>query len=199
MVVAVADEPSGPVDTARWEGDLRSAGATEVHVVVPDDDRPLTPADVAGAAGVHVAGGLTPRYRRLLVDEAQAGWLPADVPFAGFSAGAAIAAGAAIVGGRRHEGVEIAPEDAAEDLDELTVGQGLALVPFAIDVHCTQWGTLPRLIQAVRAGLAPSGWGIDEHTCLEVVDGAPRAVHGPGSAYGVMPVGSGVAVTVRRA
>jgi cyanophycinase len=156
-----------------------------VRVVVPDDGRPLTAGDTAGAAGVYVAGGLIPRYRALLVDDAEPGWLPTEVPYAGFSAGCAVAAERAIVGGWRHAGVEVCPQDAGEDVDELTTGAGLGVVPFALDVHATQWGTLGRLLHAVQAGLVPEGWAVDEHTCLEVSPGGGTSVHGWGTAYRV--------------
>ena len=76
-------------------------------------------------------------------------------------------------------------EEAAEDLEPLTVRPGLGLVPFAVDVHATQWGTVTRLIHAVRAELAPEGWAVDEGTTL-VYDGDRVArVEGLGSAYRV--------------
>jgi len=195
VVLAVPDDAGGPVDEARWRRDLAGAGVREARVVAVDDGAPLTAATVAGAAGVFVAGGWTPRYRRLLVDLADGGWLPADVPYAGFSAGAAIAARTAIAGGWRLADVAVAPPDAAEDLEDLTVAPGLGLLDGAVDVHATQWGTLTRLVHAVRAGLVPSGWAIDEHTGLELRDGEPRAVHGWGSAYRVEAAKRG-AVTV---
>ena len=136
---------------------------------------PPSAADLDGAAGVFVGGGWTPGYQ-----EALAGWrAPADLPFAGFSAGAAVAAARAIVGGWRLGGREVCAEEAGEDLDELAVRDGLGLVPFAVDVHATQWGTLTRLVHAVGAGLVDEGWAIDEGTVLVVEDGAVRA-RGPG-------------------
>ena len=64
-------------------------------------------------------------------------------------------------------------------------------MPFAVDVHATQWGTLTRLVHAVGAGLVDEGWAIDEGTVLVVDDGAVRA-EGLGSAYRVAPRGGGV-------
>ena len=59
-------------------------------------------------------------------------------------------------------------EEAGEDLDLVQPRPGLGLVPFAVDVHATQWGTLTRLIHAVALGLVAEGVAIDEGTCLEV-------------------------------
>ena len=79
------------------------------------------------------------------------------MPYLGFSAGAAIAAERALVGGWRIGGVAVSPEEASEGLDELTVAPGIGLVDVAIDVHVAQWGTLSRLVAAVEAGLVEGG------------------------------------------
>ncbi|MFN8513417.1 MAG: hypothetical protein U0841_12670 [Chloroflexia bacterium] len=47
----------------------------------------------------------------------------------------------------------------------------LGLVPFLVDVHAAQWGTLGRLLHAVGAGHGAEGWAIDEGTVVEVSDG----------------------------
>ena len=107
-----------------------------------------------------------------------------------------MAATRAIVGGWRLGGRDVCAEEAGEDLDELAVRDGLGLVPFAVDVHATQWGTLTRLLHAVGAGLVAEGWAIDEGTVLVVDDGAVWA-HGLGSVYGVAPRGAGVVVSVQ--
>ena len=91
---------------------------------------------------------------------------------------------------------EVCAEEAGEDLDELAVRDGLGLVPFAVDVHVTQWGTLTRLVHAVGAGLVDEGWAIDEGTVLVVEDGSIR-VEGLGSADRVAPRDDAVAVSVQ--
>ena len=148
--------------------------------------------DLDGAAGVFLGGGSTPDCQ-----EALAAWrAPATLPFAGFSAGAAVAATRAIVGGWRLGERAVCAEEAGEDLDQLAVRDGLGLVPFAVDVHATQWGTLSRLVHAVGAGLVDEGWAIDEGTVLVVEDGSTR-VEGLGSAYRVAPRDDAVAVSVQ--
>jgi cyanophycinase len=175
-------------DPERWVQALRLAGATDVRCLL----EPPSPDDLAGAAGVFVGGGATPGYQ-----EALTGWRPpADLPFAGFSAGAAVAAARAIVGGWRLGGRDVCAEEAGEDLEQLAVRDGLGLVPVAVDVHATQWGTLTRLVHAVGAGLVEEGWAIDEGTVLVVGDGVVR-VEGLGSAYRVAPRDGGVAVSVQ--
>jgi cyanophycinase len=171
----MVDDGDG-VDVERWTASLD--GEADVRPVVLRAGRPIVADDVAGAAGVFVAGGLTPLYAELL-----SGWAPPrGVPYAGFSAGAVIAARAALVGG--WEAVDgsgaVCSEDAGEDLDAVTVRPGLGLVDFAVDVHAAQWGTLSRLVYAVEAGLVAEGWALDEGALL--VDGA---VVGPGAAWHV--------------
>ncbi|WBQ03610.1 Type 1 glutamine amidotransferase-like domain-containing protein [Kribbella sp. CA-293567] len=195
IVVFVLDDDD--LDTARWETVLEEAGATAVTVVPVSEGRPPQATDLIDAAGIYVAGGLTPGYRDVLVG-AGAEWLDAartaGLVYAGFSAGAAIASDQALVGGWQTEydgrTLDVCDSDLAEDLGSLTLLPGLGLVPFLVDVHAAQWGTLYRLVHAVlRTGL--EGWAIDEGTVLAVgPDGQPR-VYGAGAATHVQPNGPG--------
>jgi cyanophycinase len=171
----VADEGAG-VDAERWSAQLD--GAAEVRVVALSAARPVRDADVAGAAGIYVAGGLTPLYAEVL-----RGWSPPrGVPYAGYSAGAAVAAARALVGGwRAADGAAVCPPDAGEGLDDVTVVDGLGVVPFAVDVHAGAWGTLGRLVDAVAEGLVDEGWALDEGAALL----AGGTVVGPGAAWHV--------------
>jgi cyanophycinase len=176
-------------DPQRWEDALRLAGASDVRCVLD----PPSATDLEHAAGVFVGGGWTPGYQEALRD-----WRPPPgLPYAGFSAGAAVAAARAIVGGWRLGGRDVCAEEAGEDLDAVEVRDALGLVPFAVDVHATQWGTLTRLVHAVATGLVDEGWAVDEGTVLVVDDDAVR-VDGLGGAYRVAPLGDGVVVTVQR-
>jgi cyanophycinase len=195
-IVAVILDEGEHTDRDRWSGALALAGAREVRELVVSGERPPRRADLDGAAGVYVAGGFTPGYHDALV-AAGDDWLPRDVPYAGFSAGAAVAAERAIIGGWRLDGRAVCAPEAGEDLDELAVAPGLGLVPFAVDVHATQWGTLTRLVHAVAAGLV--GEGAPPH-------GPPPAPcprrrpspQGVGGAYRVVRDGERVSVTVAR-
>ena len=111
-----------------------------------------------------------------------------------------IAAETAVLGGwqaaRQGQSREILFVGAGEGLDPLTVRPGLGLVPFAVDVHASQMGTLTRLIHAVELGLVPEGWAIDENTML-VVNGRSHQIVGQGHGYHVQRSGdSGVTVTI---
>jgi cyanophycinase len=147
-------------------------------------------------SGVFVCGGATPFYHQALC--ADPSWVAylheTHIPYGGTSAGAAIAAQQAIVGGwqARRGGTARAMlfQGASEGLEQLTVAPGLGLAPFAVDVHASQWGTLLRLIHAVELGAVATGWALDEDTLLEIADRSLR-LHGRGHAYYVKKIGDG--------
>ena len=145
--------------------------------VAEGDTCPATALDVDG---LFVGGGPTPAYHDSLaplypqVREAVAGGLP----YLGFSAGAEIAPVRGIIGGWRVVGVAVTPEDNGEDLDEVTVVDGIGLVDFAVEVHTAQWGTLGRVVAAVEAGLVPRAMAIDESTVLVAGEGLRVAGEG---------------------
>ena len=99
------------------------------------------------------------------------------LPYAGFSAGAMIAPQRALLGGWRLGSTAVTHEDNAEDLDQVTVVDGLGLISPTVEVHTTQWGTLSRLVAAVAAGEVSSGIAVDENTVVildPATDGARR-------------------------
>jgi cyanophycinase len=165
-------------DPERRAENLHLAGATDIRTIVVGPDRPARAEDVHDVAGVYVSGGLTPEYRRAI-----AGLTLPAVPYCGFSAGAAIAATHTLVGGWRIGDRQVCDEDFSEDEEQVEPLPGLGLVPFTVDVHATQWGTVSRALNAVDCGLYDEVVAIDEHTCVEVHDGAIAAVHGAGVAY----------------
>lgn len=202
VACVVLDEGDGAAQFERWATALTATRpCTPVPVLVPEGGR-LEVASLGGADGLLVCGGLTPAYAAALAPSAEPlrDWLvESNRPYAGFSAGAAVAAGRAVVGGWREDGVVVCPEDAAEDLDELSVVPGLGLVPFALDVHAAQWGTLARLVAAVHGGRVTSGVALDEDTLLTVTADAPATVAGLGQAHVVRVGPDGVTVRSHRA
>ncbi|MFG6401161.1 Type 1 glutamine amidotransferase-like domain-containing protein [Microbacterium sp. P04] len=179
---------------------LHRAGADlVVHAIVEGET--FTPAAIDGAAALAVGGGLTPAYAAavapiavLIRERVEAG-----APYLGFSAGAAIAAEHALVGGYLLDGVEVCDAAAGEELGELTMSDGLGLVPFTVDVHAAQWGTVSRLVAAVQAGLALDGFAIDEHTAVVQRQWGEPEIGGAGAAWYVGGGGFTVAdLTVRR-
>jgi cyanophycinase len=159
-----------------------------------------------GVDGIVVGGGPTPVYlagllsARERIQEAVTG----GVPYLGFSAGAMIAASAALVGGHRRDGKEVCPEEWSEGLGPVTVREGLGLVGFTVDVHTAQAGTLSRTVAVVEVGEATTALGIDEDTCVTVSGREPweaedLVVSGSGSAWLVRATDVPGSVVVRRA
>ena len=161
-------------------------------------EEPLTDARLAEIepTGVYVAGGVTSHYHDALCSDKS--WLAymssRNLPYAGYSAGAVILAERAILGGFRlgllHSVVVVVNNERGEGLDFLGVRDGLGLVPFAVEAHSTQWGTLSRLVHAVGEGLVPSGWAIDEG-CMLRIEGDELRVSGINNAYRVRRLAEG--------
>lgn len=194
-------EPGDDESLLRFRQLLTTAGAAvNAHVVLEGEG---FAASAVEADGIFVAGGLTPAYAtaiRPLIDVIRAR-VRGGIPYLGFSAGAAIAAERAIVGGSRIAEVEVCNPDAAEELEEVTVVDALGLVPYSIDVHAAQWGTVARAIAAVRTGLVDTCVAVDECTAFVTSAGASHTdgrVAGKGSAWLITPTPSDTAgVNVR--
>jgi cyanophycinase len=204
ILCVVVDEGDGAEQFARYDVALRKAGpCTPVPSLVPVGEPFGAGALPEDVDGVLVCGGLTPAYQEAFAGQLRS--LPAllaerGVPYAGFSAGAAVAARDAVVGGWLMDGVAVCPPDAGEDLEEVEVRPGLGLVPFGVDVHAAQWGTVGRLVAVVAGGRSAHAVAIDENTLVEVGGGGAgghrRArVTGLGRAHSVRPApGGGVVV-----
>lgn len=180
----VVDEGDGPEYYQRFADALSGVAPCRPQPLLVPLGEGFDPARLDGFDALLVCGGLTPAYGSALgpVAGELRDWLAAGRPYAGFSAGSAVAATAAIVGGYRLDGAVVCPPDAGEDLEELTVVDGLGLVPFAVDVHAAQWGTLGRLCAAVAEGRVPAGVAIDEDTAL-VIDDDAITVAGAGAVH----------------
>jgi cyanophycinase len=182
VACVVLDEGDGAAQFRRWATVLEQIATCQPVPLLVPLGQTFAPSTLADADGLLVCGGLTPAYADALAPVAGEirEWLAAgDRPYAGFSAGASIVGRSAVVGGWRSAGRPICPEDAGEDLDEVTVVEGLALpglLDVLVDVHCAQWGTLPRLIDAVERSTGATGLGIDENTALQIVGGVASVV-----------------------
>lgn len=207
IAIVIAEEPDADphLQFLRFFEAFQAVGlnADEAFEMIVSAEHPLTLERLAAAeaTGVFVCGGLTTAYYDALCIDLS--WLEflkeKEIPYGGFSAGASVAGNAAIIGGWRREVdgkiLEIANENAGEDLDLLDLRRGLALAAFAVEVHTTQWGTLSRLIHAVDGGLAPEGWAIDENTMLEITGGEIK-VRGAGNAYQVRRTDGKISVEI---
>jgi len=192
------DEGDGAEQFALWDARLQKAAPCRPLAVLVPIGGEFDPAVLDAADAVLVGGGLTPAYQDALAGPLDAYLAGRPLPYAGFSAGAAIAARRALVGGWLSDGVQVCAEETAEDLEEIEVRDGLALLDLAVDVHAAQWGTLPRLVEAVARGEAASGVAIDENTVL-AVDGAEARVRGLGRVHLVRAGADGVTVRAYRA
>lgn len=180
----------------RYFATLALAGEHELLVTrVPFGE--ACPAEtLEGIDGLLVGGGPTPEYHQALspLYSRIRDLVAEGLPYAGFSAGAALGATTAIIGGWRVNDVAVCPEETNEDLGPVTVVPGIGLVEGAVDVHAAQWGTLGRLAAAVEAQLVEGGVAIDECTML-TTDGPHRSVVGAGRVWQVYPAADGVGVT----
>jgi cyanophycinase len=181
---------------AKYVHTLGLVGGHELVVQRVPEGSALDPSVLDGVDGLFVGGGPTPDYHasfsgayaRIRSRVAE------GMPYAGFSAGAAIAGSHAVIGGWRLDGVPVCPEDSNEDLDAVAVVEGIGLVSGAVDVHAAQWGNLSRAVAVVAAGLAPSAVAIDEGTRL----GPGGRVVGAGNVWHVTPdASSPTAASVR--
>lgn len=186
VAIVLLDEGGGVDELGdRFAHALRLNGDVEPVVVPVPLGSQLNVNDLADTDGLLVGGGLTPAYAASLVpvrDELVRWLIERGAPYAGFSAGAAIAAAEAVVGGWRHHGRPICPEEAGEDLEEVAVVAGLGLVPFTVEVHADAWATMPRLRAAITdLGEGCVGYALDENTAL-IVERDKRTTVGLGRA-----------------
>lgn len=184
------------------ELDVASTVIDEAAVTDSGERMPEAALTVPGGRlvdGILVGGGLTPAYLAALAPLAESirRAVTAGVPYLGFSAGAAIAPDRALVGGWRIGEVEVCAEDSGEDLDELTIEDGLGLIDVTVDVHAAQWGNLSRAIAAVDSGAVGEAVAIDEATVLTVGAGPLRA-GGAGTVWVVTHDDRGVLVRSMR-
>ncbi|NQX12797.1 Type 1 glutamine amidotransferase-like domain-containing protein [Microbacteriaceae bacterium VKM Ac-2855] len=195
LAIVLVHDGLGPEYYDGYVRAMTSLAAIEPVPVLAPEGSFIRPESFEDIDGVFVGGGSTPAYRDALAGsfERLRELVASGVPYLGYSAGAAIAPDRALVGGYRIGGVGVSPDSAAEELDEVTVLEGIGLIDVSVDVHAAQWGTLSRLVAATEAGLIDGGVAIDEATVLIVGTGALQ-VRGSGSVWKV--TGSAAGVTV---
>ena len=143
--------------------------------------------DIARFDAIVVGGGPVPVYHAALEsalttfrDLVQSG-----TPYLGFSAGAMIASELVIIGGYMSAGIDVCSAEWSEGLNEVTVGPGIGIVPWSVEVHAAQAGTLGRVLDAVAAGIVESAVALDEDTALHVDADGSHHVLGSGRAWWV--------------
>jgi cyanophycinase len=179
---------------------LESRMACEIAQVLLGFTRGADPAAFDHVDGIVVGGGPTPGYLEGLLPSAEAirRAVSDGVPYMGFSAGAMVAPAQAIVGGYAIGGIEVCPVDWSEGLGEVEIRAGLGLVPFAVDVHAAQAGTLGRAVGAVAKGLVDRAAAVDENTALVLhhADLEELEVIGTGNCWTIRGVGAKATVSV---
>ncbi|MGJ6980590.1 Type 1 glutamine amidotransferase-like domain-containing protein [Aestuariimicrobium soli] len=143
------------------------------------DDAPApapTFPDLTRAAAIIVGGGWTPGYLHSLTPHRDviAHAVRRGLPYLGFSAGASIASRHALVGGEFADGIRVQQDYAAEDLHDLTVTDGLALISTLVQVHTDEWSNEGIVISALERNLAGHAVSIDEGTALVVEPSSGR-------------------------
>lgn len=200
VVVAGPSELSGEhasalsqIVTSRWPQaevtpiHLTGAGTSpDVNAASPDDPEPTWEEDPDFALpegldtfdGIIVGGGRVSSYIAGLGPAADllSRLVRGGAPWLGFSAGAMVTAVAAVQGGWRLNGRQVAPQAAAEGVEELTITEGLGLVSVTSYAHNDVLTADGLLISAVEGGLLHSAVAIDEGTCLKVQQGSGRAM-----------------------
>lgn len=168
--------------------------------VVPLEGGPVAE-EVRSAGALVVGGGLTPVYRKALAPFAPViqERVASGVPYLGFSAGAMIASAQSLAGGYLLHGVEVCAQECSEGLDAITVLPGLGLVPWLVDSHAAQAGTVSRAVGLVEGGLCPEAVAIDEDTAVVMARGGPVRVVGSGQAWWVRADRDGTRVVTQRA
>lgn len=179
---------------------LLARGPIDVVPVLLRADCPADPAVFGGVHGLVVGGGLTPAYWAGLRASASAisRLIAAGVPYLGFSAGAMVAPGRALIGGYLINGTEVCGEECSEDLGEVEIRDGLGLAPFAVEVHAAQAGTLSRAVAAVAAGLVDRAVAVDENTALVLAAAGDHSfdVLGSGNCWDIRRIGADCSVSV---
>jgi cyanophycinase len=176
---------------------LQRAGRVTTTALVVTEGTQFSDDLPDGLDAVLVGGGLTPAYLSAVapIRDRLRRYVRHGVPYLGFSAGAAIASRRALIGGWLLGKIQVTDPDNGEDLEQVTLAEGLGLVPVGVDVHAAQRGTLSRMIMAVSAGLVKRGVAIDEDTVL-IMKREGGSVAGGGQVWSARTGRSGVRLRV---
>ena len=200
IALLLAGGPDWEDYVPRYRDPWMRLGAAEVVPIVPVGD----PAELSAEAlsrlrrcsGIFIGGGDTRRYHEIYtrtgVREVIQELYQAGIPYGGVSAGALIVGERCTIWGskvttRANEfsvRAKAYHDPAGDGEAGLRVGQGLGLLQDCIiEVHFSELGGFPRLVQAMELTGSTWGLGIDEPICLEIRDGTYGKVHGKGRAY----------------
>lgn len=186
LAIVLVRDGDGPEKFVELSAVFGTLGKVDPIAVLAPEGAPIDASLFDDVDGIVVWGGLVPAYRDSLAGafETIRTRVSAGVPYFGFSAGAALASEAALLGGWKIGEVQICPPEAAEEIEQVTLSEGIGLLDTTVEVHAAQWGTVGRLIAATEAGVADGGVAIDEHTVL-IAGADGLKVTGSGSVWSV--------------
>jgi hypothetical protein len=186
-------------DPEEYAGPLRERlPEAEFHVVWLGGDA-AWPDDLAGLGGLvvgqgHVsdyASGLAPKRDQL------AAFVRGGGPYLGFAAGAECVGKQVLLGGWLKNGRQVAPDWAAQGLEELAIGEGLGVVGPLVVAHADTYLLLAAAAAALRDADGASAVALDESACLAVdaISGKTRSL-GPGHVQWLAKLGDAIAFQV---
>ena len=162
---------------ATYTQKLEELGLTDFYYL----PLPTTPMEkvidcLKNSSGIIIGGGNTNLYADYIVDTAISGVLKeryeAGIPVAGFSAGALICP----------EHCIISPKDNEQNETQYRNGLGL-IAEVLIAVHFSEWNDENHLRNAVNKFKGYRNYGIDESTCVYLLNGYLEAIEGNGVYY----------------
>ena len=186
LAIVLVRDGDGPEKFVELSTVFGTLGKIDPIAVLAPEGAPIDDALLDDIDGLVVWGGLVPAYRESLKGSFATirAIVESGVPYFGMSAGAAVVSDGALIGGWKIGDVQVCPVEASQEIEQVTIAEGIGLIDTAIDVHAAQWGTVARLIAATEASVVDGGLAIDEHTALIVGDGGLRVV-GSGSVWTV--------------
>ncbi|MDR0436037.1 MAG: hypothetical protein LBH11_04645 [Propionibacteriaceae bacterium] len=154
--------------------DTSEASDTSDTPDAPDAPAQLTPSDsatvVVEPAGLIVGDGPVPEMLAALSDRFPqwARQVRRGAQYAGFGAGAAVAARYVIAGGWKFQGNQVAPEDAAAGFEEVVLLPGLGLIGLGVEPYADTRFTTTRAMAALHAADLASAMALDTKACLAI-------------------------------
>ena len=184
VAIVLVRDGDGPERGSEVQSLLSSITKVDPVVIIAAEGSPIAPTSFADIDGVLVFDGLAPAYRESLEPSflELRRLVAAGMPYLGLGAGAVLAGDTAIVGGWKIGSVPVSPYEAAQEIEQVTIAEGLGLVDLGIDIQAAQQGTLSRTIAACEAGMVDGAVAIDAHTSL-IIRGGALAVVGRGSVW----------------
>lgn len=158
----------------RYTQALEDLGLLEFYYLpLPSTPIKKTVNCLKNSSGIIIGGGITNLYADYIVETSLSNTIKESyvlgIPIAGFSAGALISPELCI----------ISPKD--NEKNEFQYRKGLGLISdVLVAVHFTQWNDETHLKNAVNKFNSNINYGIDENTCVYLLNGHLKSIEGNG-------------------